>query len=70
MWHITLDLSIALAQSYIGEVRVVPTPLALFIHREVTGRTLPSWTQYYYGVPDEELIKKFGYSTTEEDIQP
>jgi hypothetical protein len=72
MWQTTQDLSIALTDSYIGEVHVVPTKLALYIHREVTGRTLPSWVHYYYGTPDERLSKKFSYSfgySTEEDTQ-
>jgi hypothetical protein len=57
----TGDLQIALANGYIGQVTVVPKPVASAVHAAVTGRRLPSWQMYYYGKQAEHLRALFGY---------
>ena len=62
-WSITLNLSFAMANNYIGEVRVQPKQTAVAVLKNVKGgRMYKSWTNIYYGTPDERLKKLFGYS--------
>lgn len=57
----TLDQDLAMLNGYIGEVPVRPKAL----DREmglIFGRIYFTGTVYYYGIPDEEIKKKFGYN--------
>lgn len=47
---------------YIGETTIVPTVLFNAIHLAYYGKVIEPWTMYYYGEPDAELNREFGYS--------
>jgi hypothetical protein len=46
---------------YIGEVPVIPTPVANAIHKMFYGESFAMWTNFYYGERTPELSIKFGY---------
>lgn len=57
----TLDMDLALHNDYIGEVPIRPKALDRAMGL-IFGRILFTGTIFYYGTPDEELKKKFGYT--------
>ena len=57
---ITDDLMVAF-DKYIGEVPVIPTPIANAIHKMFYGESFAMWTNFYYGERTPELSIKFGY---------
>jgi hypothetical protein len=57
----TTDLTVALANGYIGEVRIMLKPIAHAVHVALTGRRIRPVTVYYYGARDSELDELFGY---------
>lgn len=54
-YGITTDLGLALANNYIGEQTVYPSPLASAMYG------LKPIHLIYFGTPDEHLKKLFGY---------
>lgn len=62
-WSTTLDENEAFgSMQYIGEVFLVPRPVANFLYQQRTGLTLPTVLMYYYGRVDDYLAKKFNYT--------
>jgi hypothetical protein len=61
MYKTTDLLHIALANNYIGEILIEPIMLSSLIHKIFTGKSLGSFTMYFYGKPDDELKFLFGY---------
>lgn len=57
----TLDLNLALANNYIGEVAMQHTEVASIAKWLITGKTYKPWTMYYYGKPSLALLMQFGY---------
>lgn len=63
MSNVTEDLSLALANNYIGEDRINPTVISDLICRMYRGGYLRTLHLYYYGELTDELRKRFGYQT-------
>ncbi len=57
----TTDLSVALANNYIGEVVVTPKYLVNCMAAIFKKPYYKPVKTYYYGTPDEYLKDKFGY---------
>ena len=57
----TLDMHLALLNAYIGEVPIRPKTLDRAMGL-IFNRVYFTGTIFYYGTPDEDLKKKFGYT--------